>query len=211
MDQENDELLGALYEEMENLKTNNQELHKHISFSQYGQGKDANLITTQLDTQELLEKLERFYRGDYLDSDGNNVVWKKQTNGELIPLNDYGVSVFMEIVTKYIDKNTALSNYKEERIFEILADIGDELTLVVYCNYEKMGLDTPFKKTKFRILVTTTLHIIESTYRRSIEGRTSQDINQSRIVSQSDLLNRLPVSEHSKKRFSWMNPKTWGA
>ncbi len=208
--EQNEEVVQELVNECKRLEGENREMKDHISVSSYGRDKNANLISAQLETQELLEKLERFYKGDYLTSDGDDVVWKSQKNTDLIPLNEYGVNTFMEVVTKYIDKNTTLSNYSEERIFEILADVGDELTLVVYCNYEKMGMDTPFKKTKFRLLVTTTLHLIESTYRRSIGGETSKDLNQSRIVSQSDHIGAAHSNIQQKKKARLLDPRTWG-
>ncbi len=120
----------------------------------------------------------------------------------------------MEIVTKYLDKNTVLSNYKEERIYEILADIGEEMTLVVFCNYEKMGMDTAYKKSKFRIIVVTTLHIIESTYRRALGGKTSEDLNQSRIVTQSDSIGHQAIhnpTHHKRSFLGLFNPKRYGA
>lgn len=189
---EKDTLISQLYDEVDRLQGAEDKGARNTSLANYPQKKDSNLISVQLDTIELLQKLERFYRGDYLktDEETGDVYWAKQENEDLIPLNDYGVSMFMESVTKYIDKNTVLSNYTEERIYEILGDLGDELTLFVSCNYEMMGMDTNFKKTKFRMLIVTTLHLIESSYRRAIDGRTIQDLNQSRIVSQSDMIGR---------------------
>ena len=147
--------------------------------------KDDNFLHHQLSTEEMLEKLEHFYRGDFQGQDDNgDIVWKKQTNKDLITFNDFGVTSLMEIVTKYIDKNTILSYYTSERIYEILGDIGDDLILFILCNYKKIGMDTYFKKTKFRLIVTTTLHIIESSYRRSLGGKTLAEINQSRVISQ---------------------------
>ncbi len=177
---------------------------------------ESNLIFFQLETPEILQKLERFYRGEYLTvNDEGDTVWVVPEDKDLIPLNDFGVNLLMEVVTKYIDKNTVLSNYKEERIYEILADIGDELTLVIYCNYEKMGLDTAFKKSKYRLIVTTTLHLIESSYRRALMGKTSEDINQSRIVTQSDSLGRTPIPQAaSSQKRSFLNifsPRKYGA
>lgn len=183
--------VDELVSEVNELKAKNRELHQFAQNKMYQESKDSNLISEQLNAEELLQKLERFYRGDYLGSDDKgNVFWKQQTNEDLIPLNEFGVSTLMEIVTKYIDKNTTLSNYPEERIYEILADLGEEINLAMFCNYEKMGMDTPFKKTKYRLIITTTLHIIESTYRRSIGGKTAEGINQSKIVTQSDVVSR---------------------
>ncbi len=147
--------------------------------------KDDNFLHHQLSTEEMLEKLEHFYKGDFQGEDKNrDIVWKKQTNKNLITFNEFGVTSIMEIITKYIDKNTILSYYTSERIYEIMADIGDDLVLFILCNYEKLGMDTYFKKTKFRLIVTTTLHMIESSYRRSIGGKTMMEINQSRVISQ---------------------------
>ncbi len=147
--------------------------------------KDDNFLHHQLSTEEMLEKLEHFYKGDFQGEDKNgDIVWKKQTNKDLITFNDFGVTSIMEIITKYIDKNTILSYYTSERIYEIMADIGEDLVLFILCNYEKLGMDTYFKKTKFRLIVTTTLHMIESSYRRSIGGKTMMEINQSRVISQ---------------------------
>ncbi len=144
-----------------------------------------NFLHHQLATEEMLEKLEHYYRGDVMGPDDNgDIIWKEQTDKDLVTLNEFGVTSFMEIITKYIDKNTILSNYKEQRIYEIMGDIGDEMTLFLLCNYEKMGMDTYFKKTKFRLLITTTLHMIESTYRRALHGNTMEEINQSKVVGQ---------------------------
>lgn len=178
---------------------------------QYSNQKDANLIALQLENEELLQKLERFYSGDHFVQNGDNINLVKQTNKDLITFNEFGVNLMMEVVSKYIDKNTVLSLYTEERINEILADLGDELALVVYCNYEKMGMDTAFKKSKFRMVIVTTLHVIESAYRRSIEGKTSENVNQSKIVTQSDSLNRLPPIQPQRKKYSILDPRSWGA
>ena len=75
-----------------------------------------------------------------------------------------------------------------------------------------MGMDTYFKKTKFRVIIITTLHIIESTYRRAIRGRTSEDINQSRIVTQTEGLGNRPIAIQQKKSVmgKLFNPGSWG-
>lgn len=166
--------------------------------------KDGNFLHYQLSTDELLDRLEHFYRSDFqgYDDDGD-LVWKKQTNTDLVTFNDFGVSAIMEIVSKYVDKNTILSDYSEERIYQILSDIGDELIMFILCNYEKMGMDTHFKKTKFRLIITTTTHIIESTYRRAKSGNTLKEINQSRVVGQ--FANPMQVPQGRPKQQGFFN------
>jgi len=163
--------------------------------------KDSNMIHEQIDTEVLLEKLEHFYRGDYVghDKEGNEM-WVTPADKDLITLNDFGVATLMEIISKYIDKNTALSYYTEERINQILSDLGLEFVILLKCNHVKMGMDTYFKKTKFRMIIVTTLHMIESTYRKAIRAKTLEELNQSKILMQTEGLgNRIVLP--SKKGF----------
>ena len=172
--------------------------------------KNENIIQYQIENQELMDKLEHFYRGEYIGTDPttNEPGWIKPKDTTQIPLNEFGVSAMMEIVSKYIDKNTTLSYYSEMRIYEIMADLGDELILYVLSNYEKMGMSDKFRKTKFRLLIITTVHMIESTYRKAIAGKTIEEINQSKIVTQSDNMGRIPVNQ-PKQRFNPLNPRSW--
>jgi len=163
--------------------------------------KDANFLHLQISTEIMLEKLEHFYRGDIYVKTDEGGRWETQPDKTLVTFNAYGVSSYMEIITKYIDKNTILSNYSEERIYEILADLGDELILFTLCNYVKMGMDTYFKKTKFRIIISTTLHIIESTYRRAIRGKTLEEMNHSTVIGQFGEPKSMPITEPKKKGF----------
>jgi len=152
--------------------------------------RDSNFLHLQISTQELLERLEHFYRGDYQSPEDGDLIWKAQTDKALITFNEFGVTSMMEIVSKYIDKNTILSYYKEERIYEILSDLGDELVLFLLCNHVQMGMDTYFKKTKFRMIIITTLHVIESCYRRSVHGRTLDKLNETTVRGEFGTMTR---------------------
>lgn len=182
-----DETIQELMKQLDSANSKNVQLSSSLGVSSSAQQLGSNLVQYQLDTITMIDNLRNFYSGkqESFNEEGN-IVMTDPVDTDLIPLNEFGVNSMMEIISKYIDKNTTLSYYTEERIFEILADLGDELTLFIFCNYEKMGMDTHFKKTKFRVLILTTLHIIESTYRRSLRGQTSNDLNQSKIVTQSD-------------------------
>lgn len=168
---------------MAESETRNIGLTQQLGSMSQGQ-KDGNFLHLQISTEEMLDKLEHFYKGDYKAVVSGNIIWKKQTNSELITFNEFGVTSMMEIISKYVDKNTILSDYGEKRIYEIIGELGDELVLFLLCNYEKMGMDTYFKKTKFRLIVVTTLNVIETTYRRALRARTLEEVNQTKVVSQ---------------------------
>ncbi len=224
---EGDDFLKRLQEEAEDLRNKNQQLNAALSSSSYQGQEDANLIQYQVDTGEMLGKIEHFLRGEYIaiDKEGNEywakpmktikvklksgeIKKKEVINNDLILFNDYGVNSVMSIIGNYIDKNTILSFYDEMRINEILADLGDELSNFIYCNYEKMGMDTEFKKTRFQLIVINILHIVESAYRRAIRGKTMEDLNSSRIFTQMDSIGtRTPMP--TKKKFNLFKPSSW--
>jgi hypothetical protein len=127
------------------------------------------------------------------------------------PLNEYGVSEMMRIISMYVTKETCLSFYSEERINEILADLGDELNNFLYCNYEKMGMDTKFKESKYKLIVLNVLHVVESCYRRALNGNEQDNLRTRAIVTQNQGINtggfekRIPM----RKKWNPLKPSTW--
>lgn len=196
-DEITDEDINNLIKRTEDAETKNVKLSQAMN-TMAETTKDSNFLHLQISTEELLTRLEHFYRGDYQapNADGD-LVWTTQDDTDLVTFNEFGVSAMMEIVSKYIDRNTLLSYYKEDRINEILADLGDELILFILCNHVKMGMDTYFKKTKFRMIVITTLHIIESSYRRSLHGRTLDKINETTVRGE---FGTIPPASHAPQK-----------
>lgn len=131
------------------------------------------------------------------------------------PLNEYGVAEFMRVISMYVTKETFLSYYTEERIFEIMADLGDALNNFLYCNYEKMGMDSKFKESKYTIMIINILHTIESCYRRAIGGAEQYNLRSRAIVTQSQgsgsnmsAMNMARSGGRSQK-WSPIKPSTW--
>lgn len=197
-------------DETQKLINKNVQLSTALASSAYQGQEGSNLIEFQLDTAEMLSKIEHFLKGDYISiDDEGQEYWKKQTDKKLILFNEYGVNSIMAIIGNYIDKNTILSTYTEMRINEILADLGEELAKFIYCNYEIMGMDTDFKKTRFALTVITILHSIESAYRRALRGDTRESLNTAKIFTQSDFLRPPPEQLTKKKGFNPFKPGTW--
>lgn len=216
MSEEDNNILDDLRNEQlsqEKLRSENIAINTALAGSQFQNMHESNLIEYQLETRELLSNMEHFLRGEYITTDDEgNEFWARPTDDDLIILNDYGISTIMSIIGSYIDKGTALSTYDAERINEILGDLGDELAVWIFCNYEKIGMNTDYKKTRYPLLVLNVLHIIESAYRKAIGGDMRVDLNTAKIFTQSDFVGRLPTSPTnatSKKKFSLVNPSTW--
>ncbi len=214
------EYLSALEEENKKLSAKNTEYQSNISNTSFQNKEDSNLIQWQVNTDDILDMIEHFLKGDIqvTDEEGNTYYTaptKKNDKGEdvvdedLIILNSYGVNSLMHILGNYINRNTTLSFYDEDRINEILGDVGDELNKFIMCNYEKMGMTTDFKKSKYELIVLSILHSMESAYRKAIGGQTMQEINRNTNIIQSENLGQMRMPTMPKKKFSILNPKTW--
>jgi hypothetical protein len=182
---EKEDMIDRLKAEVQSLRDRNSEL-TGISATNFSPRPDNNLIQLQLDTSYLLSNIEHFLRGDtvIIDDKGNEIYQRPQDPDQIV-LNEFGINLVMSTIGEYIDKNTFLSFYTVERIYEILADLGEELSDVIFCNYEKMGLTTEFKKSRYKLIVLTILHTIESAYRRAISGKAVEELNTSRLYTPS--------------------------
>lgn len=128
-------------------------------------------------------------------------------DNNLIVMNDYGVQMIMALLSSYLNRNTILSNYKAERIYEILFVLGDELSDMIFCNYEKMGMDTQWKKSRYTFIVMNILHMVESAYFRALEGNELESLRSARVVTQNQPLGQQqqPSIPQRKRGFS-LNP-----
>lgn len=206
-----EDFLSQIEGENQDLRSNATQLQTAMSSSMYQGQQDNNLIQYQLESTELLERIEHFLKGDYIavNQETGDQHYAKQENEDLVLFNEYGVNSIMNIIGNYIDKNTMLSYYDEERINEILADLGDTLADFIFNNYDRMGMTTEFKKSRYNMIVLNILHAIESTYRRALKGKEREEINSSRILTQSDITGGVPRGGVPKKRFNPMSPRTW--
>lgn len=191
-----EETLRALEESMAGASPTDQSM----SAQAYNniQNQENNLIVWQLELDNILERIENLLRGNIIKEDGEGgLTITKPEDESLIILNDFGVQLIMNFISFYLNRNTILSNYKEERIYEILHDLGYELGDLVYINYEQMGMNTVEKRSRYPILVMNILHMIESSYNRALSGEERDSLRKARIVTQNQPLGAPPTS-HSQ-------------
>ena len=185
------------------------------SASMYNSQVDSNLIVYQLELDNILERVEHLLRGDIIRVDGEgNLDYHENPNNKLKILNEYGVQLIMNVVSFYINRNTILSNYDIERIDTIMNDFGKEIADTILCNYIQMGMDSMEKKSRYPLLVINLLHIVESTYRRSLEGGERESLRTGRMVMQNESpgsFNNMnnPQMQKPRQKFSFLNPASW--
>lgn len=163
--------------------------------------------------------LAELQRGLAPKSKKAKVVYVGVANKEVIDtsrtnMSEYGVQEVMNILSMYITKETFLSWYKEERIYEILGDIGDALNKFFLINSKLLGLDTEYKKTKYPVIVITILHAIENAYRRALLGSENKGTREGILISQHQPMGSFPGQQNlpsptPKKKWSPFDKSTW--
>jgi hypothetical protein len=149
---------------------------------------DMNLVEWQLDFSKDLDDIRKFlsgYREGY-DERGNYTLVPPKEDEE-VPFNEYGVNVLMGHIRCYLNRNTVLSNYEEKRIKKILFDLGNILGDEIEQTYEILGMDTDYKKRKFKMIILNTLHMVESAYLRALRGGERESLRKNVSVSQSEV------------------------
>lgn len=193
-----------------------QELKASMSSSEVKKNVLVKIINKDGQEVNVMERDSKLIMGKLKNVKLLNLGFKyvEVVDDEKKPLNEYGVAEFMRVISMYVTKETFLSFYTEERIFEIMADLGDALNNFLYCNYEKMGMDSKFKESKYTILILNILHTIESCYRRAIGGAEQYNLRSRSIVSESHGSSNIGARNmaragSSTKRWSPVKPSTW--
>lgn len=217
---EQQQALNQAQEQEQALRNQNLSLVNALNSSQLGGGiGNPNFAEFQLEADTYLNKLKHYLSGDIVEEKDGNIRYIEQPNEELRVLNKLGVNNYMNILSGFIGKETFLSVYSEERINEIIGDLGQLLRVETFSNAELYGLNTEYKITQFVILVYRTLVFIENAYRRSIGGREREKIGESgiRIIQSQGLGGQGGgfgqmggmSTQMPKKKFSMFNSKTW--
>ena len=113
------------------------------------------------------------------------------------------------IMSMYVTKETFLSFYDETRINEILGDLVDALNNFLYCNYEKMGMDTKFKESKYTMICLNLLHTVESCYRRALDGAEQENLRKRAFVTESGGMGGQQRGMAPRKKWRLFDKSTW--
>jgi len=147
---------------------------------------DSNLIQWQLELDSILERVEHMLRGDRPAYKQGSVIWTVPISDTEKILNDFGVAEVMRILSNYVNRNTILSNYREEVINEKMFDLGNELVELFYLKYEDMGLNTLAKRKLYPMLVRELVDVTHSAYLRALHGGERESLREARSVTQNE-------------------------
>jgi len=103
---------------------------------------DGGMIREQLDFSEQLGELYHLLKGEQrVENNDGSTSWIVTNNTKDIRiLSDLGVEFVMNFLRSYLNKNTILSNYKEDTINEKMADLSNSINDALFMSYEKYFL-----------------------------------------------------------------------
>jgi len=214
MNHEDESYIRGLEDELRSEKMRGDQLANSHPNALFNAADNENLITWQLELDNILERIDHLLRGHSLKFDkAGNLNWEEPKDKSLVVFNEYGVQEILRILSMYLNRNTILSNYNEETINWKIFDIGQEITDLIYMKYEKMGLDNKDKIKLYPIIVRQLVDTIHSAYLRSLNGGERESLRTARTVTQTEPLNQQmpmnPMGGNSVKSFSFFKPSTW--
>jgi len=196
-----DERYEDYNDQLENMQQESMQPQNQASnFSRFGKSEDNNLVQWQLEINSILEILEHSLKGDKPTFQDGDMVWKEAHENDRI-LNDKGVDNLMAIAYANVNRNTILSNYKESDINLIVYDLGLAINDNILCNYEKYGMTTTEKRSKYRSIVLMFVNMVRSAYLRALNGGERESLITARQVIQNDNMgmnmgrNGMPIKE----------------
>jgi len=99
-------------------------------------GANENLIQWQLELDSILERVEHMLRGDKPKYENNILIWQAPRTHRERVMTDEGVFELMRLLSLYLNRNTILSNYREDVINDKMYDLGNEVADLIYLKYE---------------------------------------------------------------------------
>ncbi len=156
------------------------------SYSSFGMKNSDDIARWQLELNDILERAEHVLKGDVVVFENGELVWKENPNPQNNTLNKYGVQLCMKLLSMYINRNTILSDYKEDEIRYKVLDFGKRINDLIFLKYEEMGMDTEEKRKEYAALVGSMTDIVHSAYARAKDGRERDSYRKMISVSQSN-------------------------
>jgi len=145
--------------------------------------RDQNIAQEQLDLTAELDRINHLLRGEVLQENESGVLkWITPKDKEMIILSEYGVHLILSTIQWYLNKNTLLSNYKDEMINAKMEDFAGELTDTIFMEYEKIFQYPTFEECK-----------------KILEGRIEQKVKLRKFAL--ELMNKSVDEEEIKKKF----------
>lgn len=134
-----EKILEQMQQKIDQASLNTDRLNlARLQQDQFLEKEEKSMVDSQLDLSELIINLDYLLKGySQQPNKEGELVWTEPSEDMKI-FTDYGIQLVMNTLGFYLNKNTLLSNYKEEEIKRKMLSFTRELTLTVFSNYNKV-------------------------------------------------------------------------
>ncbi len=164
---------------------NTQQSSPNSSQSAFSSKKLDDMARYQLELNDLLEQTEHILKGDVVEIENGQKVWKDNPHPENNPLNKEGIRKIMLELQNYINRHVILGDYEEKDINQIMKDYGKKLANLLFMKYEEMGMDTEEKRQEYPNIVMNIVNLVYASYSRAKEGGERRSLREMISVQQS--------------------------
>lgn len=205
----NNPYIAQMEAELQQAQLQNTQM-KNQQLSMFGMPNDQNIIEWQLDLKEEMDRIYHLLRGDIVKEDKQgNIIYEENKDATKRPFNDFGVQLIMNIMSFYLNRNTLLSNYDEETINFKVLHFGQEISDLILCRYEEMGMDTSEKIKLYPMIIRELKDTVHSAYLRALDGGERDSLRTARTISQNENIGTPNGMSQPPKKFSIFKPTSW--
>jgi len=179
---ENEEMMDSYNTAKQTNSNNPMGTASHSSFTTKA---SDDIARWQLELNDILERAEHVLKGDIVVFENNQLIWKPNPNPEQNTLNENGVQLCMKLLSMYINRNTILSDFKDEEIRYKVLDFGKRFNDLIFLKYDEMGMDTEEKRKEYASLVGAMTDIVHSAYGRAKDGMERESFRKMINVNQA--------------------------
>jgi len=112
------------------------------------QEQERGLAEEQLDVEDIIDRIYNLLQGRELKDLGQGKEWIESSTKGMKVLSDWGIQRVMQIIRFHINKNTLLSNFREEQINRLMYDFTTELNDLVLLKYKQLFREPTFEECK---------------------------------------------------------------
>jgi hypothetical protein len=177
------EQLNKSYQKTQDRRTNDPRQNSQISA--FSSRQDENIVRWQLELNDILERAEHILKGDIPVFKDGHIIWDENPTPDENTINQKGVAEVMKILAMYVNRNTILSDYRNDEINIKVYDAGRDINNLVFMRYEDFGMDTDEKKKNYPMLVREVIDVIHSAYKRALDGAEKRSLREMVSITQA--------------------------
>jgi len=154
------------------------------------QNVSTSMLEGQLNLKEELNMIENLLRSKVkiFNEEKGEEEWVVPKDSSEILLSEYGINLIMKRVRMYLNKNTLLSNYETETIYEKMEDFSNSLNDEIFMKYELVFKFPNSKEIQDELIKKINIKVDNTAFNMELKGLVpNKDEIRKQIISEMDI------------------------